>query len=112
MTLRELKSKIKELGSISIDTSPLIAEYHRKITWSFSALIFILLGFPIAVITHRREKTANVALAFVCTASYYLLSLGCEALSVQKIAPAAVIMWAPNALAALGAAYLNHKCVS
>lgn len=113
MTLRELKDKINELGGLSVDTSPLISEYHRKITWSFSALIFILLGFPIAVITHRREKTANVALAFLCAAVYYLLSLGCEALSVQNILPPAITMWIPNIISLAIATILNIRlCVS
>lgn len=113
MTLSELKEKIQGYKDISIDSSPLIAEYHRKITWSFSSLIFILLGFPIAVITHRREKTANIALAIFCAALYYLISLGCEALSVQNIAPPAITMWAPNILGALTATLLNYRlCVS
>ncbi len=113
MTLKELKEKIKNLKDVSVDISPLIAEYHRKITWSFSALVFILLGFPIAVFTHRREKTANIALAILCAAVYYLLSLGCEALSIQNITPPALTMWAPNVVAGFLALYLNYRlCVS
>ncbi len=113
MTLRELRGKIKEFTALSIDTSPYIAEYHRKISWSFSAFIFILLGFPIAVITHRREKTANLALAGLCAASYYLLSLGCEALSVQHITPPAITMWIPNMATLFIAAILNYRlCTS
>ena len=112
MTLKELREEIRKHEKLLVDTAQLRTEYFRKITWSFSPLVFIALGFPLAVITHRRQKSANVVLAVIFAAAYYLLSLGCEALSVQKIAPAAVIMWAPNALAALGAAYLNHKCVS
>ena len=113
MSFKELKEKIREFKALAIDTSPLITEYHRKITWSFSALVFILLGFPIAVITHRREKTANLALAFTCAAAYYLLSLGCEALSIQHITPPAFTMWAPNIIAGLMAFYLNYRlCTS
>ncbi len=113
MSLRELKSKMKEFQSLSIDIAPLLTEYHRKITWSFSVLIFILLGFPIAVFTHRREKAANVSLAIGCGAMYYLLSLGCEALSVQNMAPAFIIMWVPNIFGACIAIYLNYRlCVS
>ena len=113
MTMDELKEKIQSFEKISIDVAPLISEYHRKMTWSFSALIFILLGFPIAVFTHRREKTANVALAIACGAIYYLLSLGCEALSVQNITPPAITMWIPNIIGAFIAGYLNYRlCVS
>ena len=113
MSLKELKEKIKEFKAIAIDTSPLITEYHRKITWSFSALIFILLGFPIAILTHRREKTANIAVAIFCGAVYYLLSLGCEALSVQHITPPALTMWVPNIIGGIVAIILNCRlCLS
>ena len=112
MTFKELKEEMKRLQEISVDISPLETEYHRKISWSFSSLVFILLGFPLAVMTHRREKSANVVLAILCAAIFYLLSLGCEALSVKNLAPAAFIMWIPNIIGTLGALILNYKCVS
>lgn len=109
MSLKELENKIDELHKLFVDTTPLVTEYYRKITWSFSALIFIMLGFPIAVVTHRREKTANIALAIFCAAAYYLFSLSCEALSIQNIAPPMMVMWAPNLMAGLLALYLNYR---
>jgi len=113
MTLKEITQKIQELERIFVDAAPLRTEYHRKITWSFSAFVFILLGFPIAVITRRREKTANILLAMICAALYYLLSLGCEALSIQNITPPALTMWVPNILMAVVALVLNYKlCAS
>ena len=113
MTLKELKTKVQELEQKLVDTAPLRTEYHRKISRSFSALIFILLGFPLAVITHRREKSANLILAVLCAAFYYLFSLGCEALSIQNLTPPALTMWMPNILTGAVAVVLNYKlCVS
>ncbi|MCA9401714.1 MAG: LptF/LptG family permease [Candidatus Omnitrophica bacterium] len=113
MTLQELQDEIEHLQRLLIDdTARLVAEYHRKITWSFASLLFILLGFPMAVITHRREKSANIVLAIICGAFYYLLSLGCEAISTKTAAPIGITMWMPNILTAGVAVYLNIKCVS
>jgi lipopolysaccharide export LptBFGC system permease protein LptF len=112
MTLKELKIEIENLEKLFVDTSRLRSEYHRKISWSFSPVFFILLGFPLAVITHRRERSANVVLAIFSAALYYLISLGCEALSVKGLAPAGLMMWTPNMLAGLAALILNYKCVS
>lgn len=112
MTLKELKAKIAELERLLVDTGKLETEYYRKITWSFSALIFILLGFPIAVITHKRAKSANVVLAIAFAAVYYLLSLGCEALSSEQIVTPGLIMWVPNLVLGTLAAILNFKCAS
>ncbi len=113
MTFKELTEEINRLERLLVDTSRLRTEYHRKITWSFSVLIFILLGFPLAVITHRREKMANVIIAILCGASYYLLSLGCEALGIQRVLPAALAMWIPNLLGLGAAGWLNYRlCAS
>ena len=112
MTFKELETEINKLQRLFIDTSRLETEYLRKITWSFSSLFFIFLGFPIAVITHRREKSANIVLAILCAAFYYLLSLGCEALSVKSVVTPVLIMWTPNIIAGITAFFLNLKCVS
>lgn len=113
MTLEEVKEKITELDTLGVDATPLEIEFHRKLSWSFSVLVFIMLGFPLAVVTHRREKTANIALAMLCAASYYLLTLGCEALAIQKILPIGITMWTPNIIGGTIAFVLNYKlCAS
>ena len=109
MTLKELEKKIREFKVLLVDETPLVTEYYRKITWSFSAMVFVLLGFPLAVVTHRREKTANIALAVACGAVYYLLSLGCEALSVQSITPPGITMWMPNIIGGTIALIFNFQ---
>ena len=109
MSLQELRAERERREKLLLDTSNIDTEYYRKITWSFSALIFILLGFPIAVITNKRERTANVVLAIFCAATYYLLSVGCQALSIENIAPAALIMWVPNLIAGGLTVFLNYK---
>ncbi len=110
MSLRELVSEKKRLEkSYAIDAPRLETEFHRKISWSFSPLVFILLGFPIAAVTNKRGKTANVVLAIIFAAAYYLLTLGAEALSIENIAPPAVMMWIPNTVALVTAGILNYK---
>ena len=110
MTLKELKHEINNMERLFIDAAQLKTEYFRKITWSFASLIFIALGFPMAVITNKREKSANVVLAMICGIAYYLISIGCEALSIKNIAPTELIMWMPNLIAAIAAMILNYKC--
>jgi lipopolysaccharide export system permease protein len=109
MTLRELHLKIKSLRGLSIDPSPLIAEYHRRTAWSLSPLIFILLGFPFAAITHRRAKSANLLYALLFAAPYYILSLACQGMASQNVFNPVFIMWAPNIIAIFIAVYLNWK---
>jgi lipopolysaccharide export system permease protein len=107
MTLRELSRKIKSLRKLSIDPSPLIAEYQRRLAWSLSPLIFILLGFPFAAITHRRAKSANLLYALLFAAPYYILSLACQGMASQNVYNPILLMWVPDGLALLVAIFLN-----
>lgn len=112
MTLQELRQKMEEMRTLFVDISPLETEYYRKITWSFTPLLFILAGFPLGIITHRREKTANLMYAVLFAAPYFLLSLGCQALAGQGITPTAITMWMPNIIAAIVVGILNYRmCV-
>jgi lipopolysaccharide export system permease protein len=109
MTLLELKNKMDELQPLFVDISPLQTEFYRKITWSLTPLLFILLGFPLAIITHRREKTANLLYALLFAAPYFLLSLGAQALAGQNLTPISWTMWGPNIIAGLVVGFLNIR---
>ena len=112
MTLKELKSEKERLEHLLVKNATFATEYHRKISWSFAPFFFIMLGFPIAVITHRREKSANIVIAMIGASLYYVLTIGAEALSTKGVLTPAIIMWTPNVIVGSLAAYLNYKCVS
>ena len=65
MSLVEIKAEIERLQMLFIDTSRMETEYLKRISWSFAPLLFVLLGFPLAIITNRREKTTNVLMAMI-----------------------------------------------
>jgi lipopolysaccharide export system permease protein len=109
MTLRELSVKISSLRKIAVDPSPLITEYHRRLAWSLSPLIFILLGFPFAAITNRRAKSANLLFALLFAAPYYILSLACQGMATQNVYSPIQLMWAPDCLALALAVFFNWK---
>ncbi|MCA9393737.1 MAG: LptF/LptG family permease [Candidatus Omnitrophica bacterium] len=112
MSLKELRAEQERLERLMIEDSRIRTEFYRKITWSFAPFFFMVLGFPIAVITHRREKSANILLAVMCVVIYYLLTLGCEALASKGGMDPAWIMWMPDIVAGLAALILNYRCVS
>jgi len=109
MTLSELAQKIDDIRSDFIDPAPLIAEYQRRLAWSLSPLIFILLGFPFAAITHRRAKSANLLYALLFAAPYYILSLACQGIASQNVFSPIVLMWTPDAIAIILAIIFNWK---
>jgi len=113
MTLKELWAEMKQLRAMKIDDDPVATEFHKRIALSFSAIIFFVIGVPLGVITRRREKTANIALAFSIVGVYFILTLLVEALSKQgNLAPSSGV-WIPNILFSILALFLARKlCVS
>ena len=112
MTLKEIKNEIKKLNAEGVDPAPLITEINKKIALSFSCIIFIILGAPLAIITRRREKSINFALAFLVAGLYYLLLLGAEAISLQGILDPRIAIWIPNILlGGLGLILTYRLCV-
>jgi lipopolysaccharide export system permease protein len=112
MSLRELTAETRRLEQLLVRTTPLQTEYWKRITWAFSPLIFIVLGFPVAIITNKRDKRAkNVFIVIALAVTYYLLSLGCEGLSLQANAPANLVMWIPNLIGFTAALILNFRLV-
>jgi lipopolysaccharide export system permease protein len=115
MTINELIAETHRLEPLlkTDDIYPLQTELYRRITWSFSPLLFILLGFPLAIISNRRERSANVILAIFCAAIYYLLSLGAQGLSIEGKAPPELIMWVPNLIGLFAVIIFNRNvCAS
>ena len=113
MTIRELKKQIDEYAGQSIDTAPLTTQLHQKLALAFSSFIFMLIALPLAVITHRREKTMNFGLAFLIVIVYYLLLIGFESLSLQGYLSPVISMWMPNIIFGAIGSFLTLKlCVS
>lgn len=111
MTLKELSLEIKKLRNESVDPAPLVAQLHERISLSFSCLIFMLLGCPLALLTRRREKSINFALSFIVVGVYYLLLLGAKALSLQGLTPPQITMWIPDIIfGAIGIALILRIC--
>ena len=96
MNTKEIRTAIQYLKDKSLDPLPLRVELHRKISMSFSSVIFILLGFGVAGMIKHREKSINFGICFVAALSYYLLSILGETLVLKNILPVAVGMWLPN----------------
>ncbi len=109
MTIQELNDEIIKLKRENIDPVPLITEIHEKIALAFSCFIFLLLGIPVALITHRSEKSINFGIAFLIVGIYYILLMGSEALSLQGYLIPQFAMWIPNAVMGAIGVFLTFR---
>lgn len=112
MTIKELQASIKKLEQQKIEATPLIIEINQKISLAIACFIFILIGIPLAVITHRREKSINFGIAFLIVGIYYLLLIVSQALAEQGIIPPQIALWLPNIIFGFIGGTLTYKlCV-
>jgi len=113
MTIKELKKEAKKLKSEGISPAPLITKIHEKLALAFSCFVFMLLGSSLGIITRRREKTINIGIAVLIIVCYYPLYIGCTALAMEGILPAALALWLPNIIFAGIGGFLTYKlCAS
>lgn len=112
MTLKELQQQIAEYKTKNYETYSLISQLHQRLSLAFCALVFMLIASPMAIITHRREKTLNLGLAVLIFAVYYLLLIGFGALSQNGNLGPALCMWIPNIIFSAIGLFLTIKlCV-
>jgi lipopolysaccharide export system permease protein len=109
MRLDALRSKIEELRSKGINPVELILEFHKRISFSFSIITFILLGFGVSLAVKHREKTINFGIALVAAGIYYLLFILGQTLVENHILIPFVGMWIPNIVIASVGAYFIFK---
>lgn len=96
MTIKELQKEIKKMKALNIDDRPLLVGLYRKFSLSFSSLIFIFIGIPLAIRVKRRERSLGFALSVaICLLYYLLMALG-ESLALRNKLPPAIGVWLPN----------------
>ncbi|UCG34940.1 MAG: LptF/LptG family permease [Candidatus Omnitrophota bacterium] len=109
MRLSELKDKIEKLKDKGVNPVELQGEFHKRISFSFSVITFILLGFGISLIVKHREKSINFGIAFLCAGIYYLLFVLGETLIEYRLIIPVLGMWLPNIIVASIGGYLLFR---
>lgn len=115
MRLEELKQKInnfrkKTQNQVGAELpAEILSEFHRRISFSFAPLAFVILGFGVSMTIKHREKSINFIIAAVTAGIYYLFFLLGETLTEYHILPPPLAMWLPNIIIILAGLFLFYK---
>ncbi len=109
MTIDELRQEIQRMTEQGVDPTPLRTELHKKFSLSFSSLAFVLLAFPLAVITRRGERAIGFGVSLIVIIGYYILMAVGDALALRQLCPPMLGMWFPNVLLLTIGLILLHK---
>jgi LPS export ABC transporter permease LptG len=102
-----LRRRIGELSHDAHGRVPYEAEWHKRFALPLAALIFALVGFPLAVRSHRGGRSVALVGSLAILVSYYVLMTSLEGMALREQLPAWLAIWTPNVLfAVIGSALL------
>jgi len=112
MTSLELLSHRRKLiraGAEPGDICLLTTELHQRLSFSVACLTFVLIGIPLAITTHRGEKSIGMAISLVVFFVFYLFLLVSKAVDDQPDKFPWMIVWIPNLFYSLLGIFLTVK---
>ncbi len=98
LNLPQLVAKIQEYRNDPVNRPPHEAELHKRFAFPVAAIIFVLLGFPLAVRSHRGGRSVAMVGTLVILVSYYLILTTLEGLALRGRMPVWLAIWMPNIL--------------
>ncbi|MGE4608555.1 MAG: LptF/LptG family permease [Myxococcota bacterium] len=84
-------------------------QIQRRIALPFAPLIFAFVGAPLGLSRRRGARSWGALLCGALIFTYYAMMIFSEFLAVQRVIPALVALWVPNALFAAAAAFLLYR---
>ena len=114
MTIDELLYQLKnneEVRTIPKKKRETESEIHKKISFSFATVIFVLIGLPVAIISRRGEALISFTFAMIVVSIYYVLFVWGRMMAINGYLPPWLALWLPNFLLLTVSAVLIKRMV-
>jgi len=98
MGLRQLVAAAQGAGRDQAKAAPYWVELHKRFALPAAALVFVLVGFPLGMRSHRGGRAAALAWSFAVVVSYYVLSTSLEGPALNGRLPPGLAIWLPDLL--------------
>jgi len=99
MRLKELRRYLKAHEGSGLDTTVSRVQYHERLAFVFSPLIFLLFAIPLGIQPMKsRTLMKNVAFAFLAAFTYLMFTRLSVSVARGGFLPAYVAAWFPNVL--------------
>ena len=96
MSLSQLVEETARLEIQGINATPLKVEQARRIAFSFSPFVFMLIGFPLGITTRRAQRSVGFGLSVIVFLGYYLFSVIGQAFAEKGLMAPVPAMWLGN----------------
>jgi LPS export ABC transporter permease LptG/LPS export ABC transporter permease LptF len=106
MTVPQLKRFIDEQAASGLNVAPEMVELQKKLAFPFATVVMTLLAIPFGMTTGKRGALYGIGIGIVLALGYWIVGSGFAAIGKAGLLGPVMAGWAPNVLAAGGAAYL------
>lgn len=96
LTFEELLAERQRLAAQQIETLPISLELHRKIAASFAPIVFVIFGLALGLHPHHQERLTPYLWVLGIFITYYLGTVGMNAVALKGWLPPGLAMWSPN----------------
>jgi LPS export ABC transporter permease LptG/LPS export ABC transporter permease LptF len=112
LPLGALLGRARELERLGQIAAPYFVEFHKRFALPAAALVFVLVGYPLAVRAHRGGRGVALASTGASVLTYYLLFTWLEGLALRGRLPAGSAVWLPNLVFLLAGATLLRSALA
>lgn len=106
MTVPQLKQHIDELSASGFNVVSLNVDLQHKLAFPCVTIVMTLLAIPFGLTTGKRGTLYGIGIAIILALSYWVVGGAFDAIGKSGLLGPIMAGWAPNVLAAGGAAYL------
>ncbi len=101
--------RLRSVSQLNKEISALRGEVSRKVAFSFSPLLFALVGMGLGAVTRKSSKLIGLSLGVLVAALYYGAWVASKGLVQQALLPPMLAPWIPNLLALAGGLWLMRR---
>jgi LPS export ABC transporter permease LptG len=106
MTVPQLQQHIGELSASGFNVVSLKVDLQHKLAFPCVTIVMTLLAIPFGLTTGKRGTLYGIGIAIILALSYWVVGGAFDAIGKSGLLGPIMAGWAPNILAAGGAAYL------
>ncbi|MBI2216522.1 MAG: LPS export ABC transporter permease LptG [Candidatus Rokubacteria bacterium] len=98
LSLGELRREIARLAADGPGRRPYELEWHKRLALPLATFVFLLVGFPLAVRSHRGGRSIALLGSLAILVAYYVLLTSLEGMGLRGTLPVWPAIWLPNLL--------------
>jgi lipopolysaccharide export system permease protein len=106
LSLTQLERQIQAFADQPFRRASFEIEWHKRFAFPLGALVFALVGFPLAVRSHRGGRAIALIGSLSILTGYYLLLTTLEGAALRARLPVWLAIWTPNLVFGLAGAVL------